>query len=250
MNRIFAIWVITVFAGRADGQTFPLSAPRISSTSVFFRHSSRVEMDLGMSGVKIHYTTNGKEPGPTDPLYRRPFRIRRDMRLSARAFHPDFLPSATSITPVYRVKRPFRKGWKVEPEADIRYGGNLPATRVLTNQQPGMDNLDDGSWLGFRQTFHVTGVSSRRTRFLCVHYRESPESWILAPAEIVARQTDSGLITGICTPAAGGGTGCCCLPVLPSTPICLTIQSAGLLPSGHPGAGQPAWLFVDEIFGQ
>lgn len=63
-----------------------VATPLVSPSGGNFARSVRVTLSCNTPGAKIHYTTNGKEPTKSSPVYRKPFVVKKSATVKARAF--------------------------------------------------------------------------------------------------------------------------------------------------------------------
>ena len=91
-----------------------------------------------------------------------------------------------------------------------------------------------------------------------VNFLQNVRSWILLPAEVTFRWSADGLTWSTPmtathdVPVNREGVVVHTFAVDLASPtavrfIRVSARAGGVLPIGHPGAGQPAWLFADEV---
>jgi hexosaminidase len=148
---------------------------------------------------------------------------------------------------------------RTEPEVDARYPGTGPFG--LVDGLSGSDLHGDGLWQGWwkpKVTItvelpHAMSVSRVRVNFL-----QNVRSWIVLPRTVaMSFSTDGATWTVPITsthaiPVSREGAIRQPFSATPSTKgpvkfVRITAESAGPLPPGHPGAGNVAWLFADEV---
>ncbi len=146
-----------------------------------------------------------------------------------------------------------------DPAVDSRYPGTGPFN--LVDGIAGSDNHGDGLWQGWWKPAVTMTVTLQRpvdASSLAVTFLQNVRSWIVLPKTVSFSWSTDG--TSWSTPLVSSHT----VPVdregairhafvaaLPGAPritaVRVTAQSAGPLPPGHPGAGNAAWLFADEV---
>lgn len=241
-----------------DGQTvLPLNDPIILPSSKFFRDSVRVMLNHPVPGVELRFTIDGSEPDSVhSPVYREPILVSEETsvrvkgyksgwvssREAARAFHrSDYVPSSVTLL---AAPNPRYKGRGAHTLLDLESGGN---------------NHADGKWLGFygepmiavlsfdtAVDIQTVGISVKQNYGSHIYPPQQVDVWggtDAADAQLIARSrpdlaTDASPTQMLEIPVAGSNE----LRYLrveakPFVPI----------PTGYPAAGNPAWVFVDEI---
>ena len=148
---------------------------------------------------------------------------------------------------------------RTEPEADRRYPGT--GAWSLADGLMGSDDHGDGLWQGWwvpEVAITLELPAPANVTRLRVNFLQNVRSWIVLPARVefswsadgvswsppatvthevpVTREGAMAYTFGIDTPDAPG-----------MRFVRVVARSGGPLPPGHPGAGQPAWLFADEV---
>ncbi|MBK8557564.1 MAG: hypothetical protein IPL65_18230 [Lewinellaceae bacterium] len=133
---------------------------------------------------------------------------------------------------------------------------------VLIDGRMGSSDLHSGAWLGFSgedavvdltwkqaQSFSAINISALTNTGAWVYPPRKIEIWATKGAgrdfQLVSETT---LTTDDLSLKEGSRVYLVSFPKIQSTMLRIRIQSWGSLPPGHPGAGNPAWLFLDEIF--
>ena len=258
MRYLFLCFLPTML----HGQTLQLAPPQVTAGNVFFRDKTTVSMEFAMENATIHYTFKDN-PTEKSSTYTLPLDIRQSVTLKAIACHPDFLPSA--------VMERYYVAAKYEPDsmilfsaADEKYPGNGGSS--LCDLKKGSTNLHDGNWLGFSghtvitEAFFTNEIVCKQ---LVVSTLSDYNSWILPFRKVVIegknrygnwveigqwQAVDSSKM--ISQKAEYANYRSIKLKRLKTRKIRIKIEPFGNLPPGHPGAGTPAWLFLDEIIFQ
>lgn len=145
------------------------------------------------------------------------------------------------------------------PPADRRYPGTGPSSLVdgLLGSSAHGDGLWQG-WWGPDVEVQLDLGRAQQVERLGVRFLQNVRSWIVLPAQVefavsndgrewrvLATEThnvpvarEGAIIHEFASPSAGNAA---------YRFVRVRARSAGPLPAGHPGAGQPAWLFADEI---
>ncbi|MEY3385363.1 MAG: hypothetical protein RIR53_174 [Bacteroidota bacterium] len=227
-----------------------VDAPTIATSNVFFSDSTVVHID----GDSVRYSLNGDSLDL--PLrYVRPFTIRQTTRVHARSYRDGDSSGVTTAD-----FRPIPAGRKVvlnsTPNAQYRADGPVS----LIDDVRGSTVWRKGDWLGFQGAdmdveIHLDTMmelSAISTGFL-----QEMRSWIVYPTSVTIQTSSDGIAwTDL-------GTATHNVPVSDATPqsqvltvyfatlrtqhIRVLARTYGALPSWHPGAGNPAFIFCDEI---
>lgn len=242
------------------GQRYQLTAPRITVDSVFFRQKAKVLLEFDLDSAAISYTTDGKFPGKGTPVYKKPFTVDSSAVIRAKSEHPDFLTSLMAekrLTKVSAVPDSFR----LLTIPDTAYRGQYAST--LFDLQKGSKDLHDGRWLGFKTDSAVVELQFKQgtmNRILLISTLFDPGAWIFPPksVEVYGKTGDKSWIP-IGRWNAAADTPWKDRPAkydeylrvvlrpIRVEQLRIRIIPFGPLPEGHPGAGKPAWLFLDEI---
>jgi hexosaminidase len=244
----------------AVAQPFQLAPPQIRYQTPFFEKNTTATCVFALEGAAIHYTLDGTTPTHASPRYRRPVRIQKSAVLKAIAFHPDYLDSEVSSASFVRVAAIPAAQIAFDMPPSPQYPGHGAAT--LTDHQKGGLDVHDGKWLGFEGT--QAGVTMHfdkpfQPASLTLSALVSTGSWIFPPRSVEVlgsldgsayfpvghRQFDAGGDSAHPTDGQNFYT----LPLEPKMirHIKVVVHPYGNLPAWHPGAGKPAWLFLDEI---
>jgi len=218
--------------------------------------TARLVAERGVDAIVVRYTTDGSEPSPASPsldsapaftagtVLARAFVNGRPALYHRRLVFHDHLgrgrPVALSTPP-----RP-------------RYQGTGP--RNLTDGLMGSDDFDDGLWQGWLADFEATVDLGqvRDVRMVNGSFLQNTRSWILFPRGIVVSVSDD---TAAWHPAGGsfmttsaerlgpwrGGMSLELPAGTRARYVRVRVLTAGALPAWHGGAGNPSWVFVDEI---
>lgn len=256
--RYLQIIVLTTCCLSAQAQEFRLAPPILRCDQVFFEKTATIRMDFALEGAQIHYTLDGSEPAKTSPIYRKPLKIKQDATVKAIAIHPDYLNSTVATLSAFKKGIAFKTAPELKEVPAPEYAGSKAPGLVLIDGQAGTEDLKDGKWLGFKTDLGFQGSwdNPQKLQSVKVSGFTAWNSWILPPAriEVWGALTPGSwqLLTSKAyelpeKPLEGRQ-----LYNLPFTPgeyrqIKVIVHNAGPLPENHPGKGNPAWLFVDEI---
>ena len=238
--------------------THAKSAYNVSiSTSV---DSVKKQLNVGLtcevSDPVIHYRLDGMDPTTSSPRYTKPFIINKTATIRTGAFRNGVLLGKISEQRVYVHKASFKPVKVKYPYEKYTAGGEYG----LTNGLRGSTSFADGNWQGFHQyDFEATvdlgkeiPVSKISTCFL-----ENTVSWIFLPTTVEFSVSRDGTVFEKVAkfeepvPASNRPAQ---IRVVSRTLhnvraryIRVFAQNIGLCPDWHVGAGDKAWVFVDEI---
>jgi uncharacterized membrane protein len=234
-----------------------LPPPSMSVDSALFVTTATVTLGGRIPGVDVYYTLDGSVPTPQATLFVEPFPVTESARVRAIGIKDGWATSPVAELAVLRrglVPTEVRLASQPNPE----YPGEGGAT--LADGRLGTPTFRTPQWLGYRETDLVATFRLDRPETVgqvTVSILEDIGSWIFAPAALeVAVSTDGSTFTSVASrryePPSGSR---------PSNQSFLTadfesvearwvrvrVRNVKDLPSWHPGHGNPAWVFVDEI---
>ena len=210
-------------------------------------------------GYEIHYTSDNSEPLITSPLYTGALIFKSSCTIKARAFLRE-LPSA-SINQITLINH---LGLGRAPVLLAAYNPQYPGSgsSTLTDGIRGTSRYWDGSWQGYRGNGPevIIDLGSKTT----VHkisggFLEDTRSWILLPEKVeFFTSTDARKFKKIKTiknPKITGDRGPTRVDISyddePVTTRFIKIKAKPAeLPGWHPGKGESAWIFIDEVIVQ
>ena len=220
-----------------------------------FEDSVKVHLSSDVGGVTIYYTLDGTVPTLQSPRYTSPIEITRSTTLIAlAAVNGEMCLEATEAR--------FIKGKRVKEISFARpyspkYSGHGNAT--LIDGHRGSTDFQNGKWLGFEAedmtaTLDLGGVQPITK--VTAGFLQQQGSWIFLPSAVTfSASTDGKTWTQVaeveypverseavlvkdCTFAR---------EPINARYIRIVARNVGTCPPWHAGAGDKAWLFVDEI---
>jgi hexosaminidase len=208
-------------------------------------------------GIPIYYTLNGKDPSTKSTLYTEPFEITGSKVIKAALFVDGKVKEKISEQSFL-----FHKGVGKKIEYKTQWSERYPAggKTALINGLRGSKDHHDGLWQGFLgndmdviiDLGKELPVMSVMTTVL-----QNQKSWIFLPKYVEYSLSSDGKkwhsINQVLNTVSPKEEQVFIQPFVqafPSTParyIRVTAKNYGVCPAWHEGAGQPSWIFIDEI---
>ncbi len=236
-----------------DMELFDIS-PRISTTPQPAGHV--LTLTSVIDDADLRWRVDGGEVTAEDSLYRAPVSIAGAAQVRVGLFREDRRLSGATLDLYHHIA--LGRFTDLEHPYSPRYTGGGPG--ALTDGILGTDQFNDGRWQGFEGEDLVAVVDlGRPVHVSTVHLRflQSTSSWIWLPRVMEVNLSDDGrhfrpfatadhdvderdgnlLIEEMMVRA----------PTDLARYVRLRARSMGICPEWHPGAGEPAWVFADEI---
>jgi uncharacterized membrane protein len=245
---------------RSDTLILALNPPMIENENPIIASGGTVTMKHKIPGTVIRYTLDGTDPDSTNSLiYSKPLLISKNTKLKAKAYKTGWYGSPTVD------KYFFRAGYPVDSirlvkAADVKYPAK--GAKTLVDGVKSAREQGSGNWLGFRDTdfqsyllfkkpVKVSSVSFSMLRNIG-GYIFPPvriEVWggndekslkllkVIKP-EMPVKETPNSDILVFEADFASQELNCLKLVAVPLSK----------LPPWHPGKGEKAWIFLDEVF--
>ncbi len=231
-------------------------APYIIADSRTFAKDMEIGMGCIYKDAVIRYTLDGSDPDDGSAIYSEPFIIDKNTQVKAFSYVEGKVPSKViegffSLMPAGR-----NVTYQTEYNSQYTAGDSVALIDLIR----GTDNFQTGSWQGFHGVdvdVIVDLGSTQKVNVIKAGFLQDQNSWIFMPEwvefSVSANGNDYRLIgrqeNKIDTKHDGGITKD--FSVMTSGMniryIKLLAKNRGICPDWHPGAGNPCWLFVDEI---
>lgn len=239
-------------------QEYQLGKPIIQvKEGELFKKKALVTVDFRLADTELRYTTDGSEPTANSSLYKKSIRVKKSSTLKVKAFKDGFISSETVVTKLVQLGAKVEQAM-IRPEPSKSYAGNGAAT--LTDQKAGSLNFRDGNWLGYNKGPVVIILDLGKNKDMnevIVSTLNSAGAWIMPPTSIVVRRSLDGAHFRVDkemdipvfqqNDPSGKTYYNIKLSGFKSRFIELTINPLSTLPDWHPGKGNAAWVFLDEI---
>ncbi len=237
-----------------------LNPPILKNENFIIKGNTGVELKHTLKNVQIRYTLDGSEPdSTTQNIYQKPINIHEYTVLKALATKENWWASKQVSYRFFRSNFTPTESRLLSP-ANPKYPG-LGAASFIDLKKGQNDNFQESSWLGFREEkmnvlFGFTNKS--KINGLTISYLQKMDSYIMPPEFVEVWGGESPntmkLLKKIILPMptkmepnANLGINIP-LPASEMKYYRLLMKPISVLPKWHPGKGDKAWLFVDEVF--
>ena len=229
--------------------------PVIKAAARSFKDRLEVNLETPRSDLKVHYTTDGREPDRNSPQFTGPFFIDRTATIKARAL--DTTRSSLVATATFQ-KIPQNWTIKLLSTYNRQYTGG--GDSALIDGVRGSTNFGDGAWQGYQGQDLVAVVDLGTTQTvskLGAGFLQDVSSWIWMPRAVdFELSTDGTNFVPVLTLANDVSDKDYAVIVKdligaihaqPARYVRMTAHNYGKIPTWHPGAGGDAFIFADEI---
>jgi hexosaminidase len=216
-----------------------------------------VRMTSAWPDATLRYTVDSKEPGARAARYRRPLLFSRSATVKAALFDGGKRVSGVTTQTLW-----FHAGVGRPIVAVHQPSAKYRELAGLVDGLRGSQFLGDGRWVGFEGPDMVVTVDLGRERALrrvSIGLLQNTTSWIFFPRRVELELSADGSVfhaTGdtvelgpaTLDPVVTVRLADVAVPAGTSARyVRVRAESVGVCPSGHPGEGQPAWVFADEL---
>jgi predicted alpha-1,2-mannosidase len=237
----------------ADNTFVP--TPLIKTSGKIFKDRLEVTLETARPELKIHYTTDGGEPDRNSMLFTRPFFIDRTTTIKARAASEQE-NSLVATAAFHKISR----NWTIKLRAKYNRQYTAGGDGGLIDGVRGTTNFGDGAWQGYQGQDLVAVVdlgTTQNVSKLGVGFLQDVGSWIWMPRSVDFELSTDGInfvralsLTNEVSDKDYGAivkdlTG----TISPQSVryVRVTAHTYGKIPAWHPGAGDEAFIFADEI---
>jgi len=234
-----------------------LEPPTLTPNRTVFSDTIHVNAVSLLKDVDLRYTLNGDVPDSTSKIFAEKLVLDNSKTLKIAAFKEGWNPSPVLKRDYAKVEYRIRD-FKMRKMPDERY----PDPLKLFDLKEGDLDFKDGNWVGYFGNDLNTTIDLgivQTVKNLSVSCLEDIGSWILYPIEVsvYASQTKNGnykKIGGFENTYQNTNTDArkekftIALNDVKGRFFKVVIKNHKVLPEWHPSAGNPSWLFVDEIY--
>ncbi len=245
-----------------EKEILTLTPPVLKNDEYVLGNNEKIELKHPVPGADIRYTTDGSDPDSTSAtIYKTPLSIHGFTIVKARATRPGWYSSpVVSFSFFIKGIKPAKAELINEPNE--KYKGEGAAT--LIDAKKGLaENFNDPAWLGFREKpfaalFYFD--TKETIRSISISYNKSIQSYLMPPAEIeiwggeekdkmkllkklFPQQPAKEEVNMVRTEGIKADIGPSAFKYYK-----IIAKNVSVLPAWHPGKGDKAWVFIDEIF--
>ena len=203
---------------------------------------------------QIHYTTDGSAPTSSSPVYRGPFLLNDSGIYTGQAFtEGQVMGRSASINFQKHLATDAQLKLTNEPSPVYNSGGNSAIINGIIGSN---EKYGDKEWLGFSGDDFEGSIKLKNPSTLTnIQFRffNAPGQWIYPPKSVEVKLKDSTeqTIATYTTPIPLTDQKVVSVSLdLENTDaqyLEINVPNFGIIPGGRQGAGNPAWLFIDEI---
>jgi hypothetical protein len=222
---------------------------------ILFTDQATIELKASTSGSTIRYTLDGSDPSRSGMTYEETLTVRKSGVLRAISVKEGAINSPEQRVELHKITT--FSGIEFTNPYSEKYAAQGPLT--LGNGKIGGDDFFDMEWLGWEGVDFEAIVdlgSTRALKQLSAGFMNNVQSWIFLPRKVAFYVSEDG------RSFVQAGMVENTLPlqteekfrkdfVLPfqgeTRYVRVKAESVKTCPDWHPGAGEKAWLFVDEI---
>lgn len=212
-----------------------------------------LELMSAYEGGIIHYTDDGSEPSLHSPLYKGRIPVGQSTVIKAALFDGQF-KRGRDFSQMFKLN--FASGKEVllkePPHEEYSRGGGFTLVNGVTGNLP----WNGSDWLGFSgKNLDATIDLGNPVTFtkVSIDVLQDESSWIYLPASVEVLVSDDGVsykpVKKVLAAEMKPGQRLITLNLGRTTAkfVKVIAENAGIIPSGKPGEGNPAWLLTDEI---
>ena len=231
-------------------------APIIEAPEQVFRTTTAVSLRSQAPGAQVRFTTDGTDPGLTSQTYLAPFAIDRTTTVKAIAVNQNNEASLTATATFHKLPHDWSIKYLSHYNPQYTAGGDLG----LIDGIRGDANFTTGSWQGYQgQDFaaivdlgKIQDVSRLGAGFLQdvgpwiwmprrVRFETSIDGQAYTTATVIENELSDkewrAMIKDLVTS----------IPTRKARYVRITAENYGRIPDWHPGHGEQAFIFIDEI---
>ncbi len=235
-----------------------LRLPMVSPENTFFTDSINIKMTTNLRNAELRYSLNGKLPDSTSAIYKDEIKLSDNTNLKVQAFKKGWLPSDVLERYFFKVEYQITD-YTIKDKPDPRY----PNASKLFDLEEGSIAFRDGKWTGYYGYDLDTTIDLGQPRIvnnISVNCLENVGSWIMFPTKMTVFASENGKtdfkMVGELTLNEDSKNNkdsaikrfTVNVNNTEAQFFKIVVKNLGILPSWHEAAGNPSWIFVDEIF--
>jgi len=229
-------------------------SPFFEDAEMTFYGKKKVVIKNAAPQTTIHYTLDGTRPTEKSEIYEKPIKLKKSTVVTAKSFGK-FNPSYEVVSTYYKANTSWKVDIKNLYENQYSGGGNT----ALIDQIYGSNDFRTGSWQGYWGVDMDVIIDFRKKKEIkkiSVSLLQDIKSWIWFPSEVqfsiskngkdwFVLQTEKNTI-----PADQYGSITQKISLkkdITTQYLRIVCKNYGTCPKWHPGSGNPAYIFADEI---
>lgn len=230
--------------------------PTISLKIAKDKRQALAEIEGYTPQTSLYYTTDGSQPTAASPRYTRPLRLDSACTVRAIAIHTS--GAASPVQEAHFTPKPNR--WTIQIEGTYNRQYTAGGDDGVINGVRGSDNWRKGDWQGYQGQDVVWTIDLKEIRTenaLFIGFLQDTRSWILMPTMVKVEGSEKGktfvelgaMENKLPTSDMNVQIKNWEIPLkqIPCRYLRIRIKHYGKLPDWHPGAGEDAFFFVDEV---
>jgi hypothetical protein len=230
--------------------------PSIEQGQRSFMDSTIISLACLLPRAKIYYTLDGTEPTLQSNLYQSPILVREDKTLKAMTY-ADGMPESPVIEARFS-KIPKNRKIKLLTRYASQYSGG--GDNALIDFSRGGENFRTGTWQGYEGVDLEAVIdlgSEQAINKLSLGCFQDQGSWIFMPFEVDYYFSPDGVTFNLTASVKNDIDEHELNPVIKEFTANFTTiktrylkvvaRNRSICPAWHPGAGNKAWVFADEI---
>jgi hypothetical protein len=231
------------------------AAPFVRGESDRFRERLSVELVSADEGAEIRYTLDPERPEGKWQVYREPLFLRESSRVRFVAGQGDHRSPVVEAT-FHRIPHDWTIQVASVPNSQYTAGG----PEALIDGLRGREDWRTGDWQGYQYTDFQATVDLGEKRYLIragAGFLQDVRSWIWMPAEVVISVSDDGTDFREVARLTSGVPDdeddvvirdlVADLDGVEARYLRISARTYGTIPDWHPGHGDGAFVFIDEI---
>ncbi|HEY5967901.1 MAG TPA: c-type cytochrome domain-containing protein [Chitinophagaceae bacterium] len=245
-----------------ENEILTLTPPNVKNEEFILTANEKIELEQKIAGTTIRYTVDGTDPdSTTSPIYNGPISADGFTLIKAKSIKTGWYSSPiTSFSFFKKGIKP--SGAELLNKPNEKYKGSGGVT-LIDGKKGLAENFSDPAWLGYREKPFAAGFyfdTVQTINSISISYNESVQSYLMPPAEVevwAGESKDKLKLLKKATVAQPTKEEKNVVRVegmkvdIPRSTYKyykIVAKNVLKLPTWHPGKGEKAWIFIDEIF--
>ncbi len=234
-----------------------IKAPILLTKNTLFTDTLSIKLDSKLKGTKVFYTLDGTEPDSTSLEYKDPILINNATSVAIKAYKKGWLPSETMKEDFIKVTHKV-VDYSIVHKPERQYFG----PKKLFDFELGSENFKDEKWNGYLGNDLNTTLNlgeAKTVSTVTVNCLGRSRDWILFPKNIQvfasSNKTSGFKLVGSLSIVEDEKRESTLIKKfnvkMPENTKAqyfkVIAKNPKVLPEWHEGAGNPPWIFIDEI---